>query len=60
MLWGSFNYHPNLIRIIDYIEILKSYRNILMTFKLILIVYLSHGDTLRTFAKTVSKMDQSY
>lgn len=24
MLWGSFNCHPNLISIIDYIEILKS------------------------------------
>lgn len=49
VLWGSFDGHPHLIRIIDSVEILKSYRNIWITFKLILIIQLSHGKILKTF-----------
>lgn len=40
VLWGSFDGHPSLIRIIDSVEILKSYRSILITFKFILIIQL--------------------
>lgn len=40
VLWGSFDGHPSLIRIVDSGEILKSYRNTLITFKFILIVQL--------------------
>lgn len=38
VLWGSFDGHPSLIRIIDSVEILKSYRSISITFKFILII----------------------
>ena len=44
MLWGSFDGHANLIRIVDSGDIPKSYRNTLITFKFILIIQL-WGDT---------------
>lgn len=44
VLWGSFDGHANLIRIVDSGDIPKSYRNTLITFKFILIIQL-WGDT---------------
>lgn len=49
VLWGSFDGHPHLIRITDSVEILKSYWNIWITFKFILIIQLSYGKILKTF-----------
>lgn len=44
VLRGLFNEHPNLIRFLDYNEVLKSYRT-LMTCTLTVILQLFHGKT---------------